>query len=440
MYVRSTCALVVASTFVTACSSSGGDAATNDDAGVDTTTTADVAETSVDDVGDADASSDTGDAPDLHDVFPAFRPPVPQTASRGGPTLSDFTVVPVIYAGDSDGASVPDYLAKYAASPELAAQLADYGVGTMTVGTTVTLAGPAPTTIADADLRTWLIGQLDGTHPEWGPTDAATLAKTIYVVVYPTGTAVTDRSGGKSCAAFEGYHDAVPVPATDAGTTSSILYAAIPRCSATGLTAAQVLTLTVGHEILEAATDPFATSKPAYHALDTDHLVWGGSLGSEIADLCSYEPFFWAPPDIGYTIARSWSNKAAKAYEDPCVPAPPGEPYFNSFVPATDVVSFGTAKTKGILAPVGVATTFDVDLFSAAATSGPWTVFVNERALGADPKVLTIALDASTGTNGDTLHLTLTPKSATPSGHTTLQIVSKLGTQQSLWWVLVGVK
>jgi hypothetical protein len=443
------CTLSSAVVFGLACSSSGGDGgSSNDDAGVDTNVPDAIVDTSNDESAiDAGDGGDASDAPDLHDVYPAFEPSVPQATSLGGPLFGDFTVVPVIYAGDTDGASVPDYLPKYAASPELTAQLTEYGVGKMTVGTTVTISTPAPTTIADADIRTWLLGQLDGTHPEWGATDPATLAKTIYVLVYPPGTTVADRGGGKSCTAFEGYHDSIPVTATadagtDAGTGAAIFYAPIGRCSVTGLTAPQVLTLTVGHEILEVATDPYATSNPAYHEVDVGHYVWTREMGGgEIADLCSYEPFFWAPPDIGYTIARTWSNVAAKAYRDPCVPAPPGEPYFNSFIDATDaIVLGGTTITKGIRVPVGPAKTFDVNLFSAAATSGPWTVFINERPIGGDPKVLTIALDGSTGVNGDTLHVTLTAKSLTPSGRSALQIVSKLGTQQSLWWVLVSLK
>jgi hypothetical protein len=52
--------------------------------------------------------------------------------------------------------------------------------------------------------------------------------------------------------------------------------------------------------------------------------------------------------------------------------------------------------------------------FSSAATKGSWTVNAFDYDYyfrGASPN-LTLSLDKSEGRNGDTLHLTITPKSA----------------------------
>jgi len=53
-----------------------------------------------------------------------------------------------------------------------------------------------------------------------------------------------------------------------------------------------------------------------------------------------------------------------------------------------------------------------VNLFSAAATPGTWTVTVYDydKTLLGTSAYLALTLDKNTGRNGDTLHLTITPK------------------------------
>jgi hypothetical protein len=109
--------------------------------------------------------------------------------------LEDFTVVPVIFSGDPGAASVPDFLTRYAASVEWFESVAEYGVGQMTVGGTVTLTEEAPPLISDGEIQKWLRAKLDGTHPEFGPTDDATLRRTLFVLVYPKGTTLSDGFG-----------------------------------------------------------------------------------------------------------------------------------------------------------------------------------------------------------------------------------------------------
>jgi len=416
-------------------------------------------DTALDDSG----SPETADADEValdarSETYPAFHPPMPTVLnSRGNPVLGDFTVVPVIFASDTSATIVTDFLAKYAASPEWTTQVKEYGVGKFTVATTIVLSESAPSTLTDAALDVWLRDKLDGTHPEWGPTDPVTLSKTVFALIFPASTVIT-HGGGTSCVDFRGYHNA-SVPKTDAGvpdvgdgavgTDVPILYAMVPHCKPLAvlpeLTEAEVLTTGLAHEIQEAATSPLTgLLKPSFNEIDSAHLVWRIAFGgAEITDLCNVRNSFWAPPSIGYKIARSWSNVSASAYHDPCVPSPDGEPYFNSYIDPIDTVRFasGGTTTKGINLAVGTPRTVDVLLFSDRPTA-PWGIVQVREILmptNKDP-VLTLSLDGKNGSNGDVLSLTVTASARPPSGVTMIAIYSQLGTKGTGWYTAVGVK
>jgi hypothetical protein len=88
-------------------------------------------------------------------------------------------------------------------------------------------------------------------------------------------------------------------------------------------------------------------------------------------------------------------------------------PYFNSF-PTLDAIAYGTDGqiTRKVQIPMGQSKTVDVRLFSSEATNGMWSVGAydyDDWVLGATPK-LTLLLDKSEGRNGDTIQLTITPR------------------------------
>jgi hypothetical protein len=442
------------------------------------------------------------------DTYPAYTPPLPTALSRGAPVLKDFTVVPVLFAGDTGAANVPDFLTRYAASAEWGKSVAEYGVGKITVGATVTLTEPAPKAINDPEVRSWLFAKLDGTHPEWGATDEATLEQTLFLLVYPSGTRLSDAPGRFSCADFFGYHSGVrlvPPPldggAPDAtidaspggdvldsgdnasmdsdvpdaagdlsmdgdtsdgaasieggaegGAGSSIdggvlrgplIYSPIARCTATGSTQEETLTAIISHELIEAATNPFGRG---YLNVDNDHLPWQiGMHGGEIADLCNVLGSYWKPLSIGYAIARAWSNSAASMHHDPCVPGPPGEVYFNSFIVPTDDLSFSNAPPNaptipGVRVLAGETRTVDVLLFSDQPTPGPWEVMVQEVPLSrSNPKALTLALDRAGGVNGEKVHLTITARQSVSGGITMVALFSKIGKRELVWFTMIGL-
>jgi hypothetical protein len=173
----------------------------------------------------------------------------------------------------------------------------------------------------------------------------------------------------------------------------------------------------ISHELVEAATDPFPHSKPAYTAEDESDIIWTAvNRDGEVGDMCEFNlDAHFIPSGSTYMVQRTWSNVAAKKAQNPCVPYETSAPYFNSF-PVLDTVSFGpnNVRTRGVNVPFGQSRTIDVNLFSAAATNGVWTVNAvdyDDWVLGL-PAKLALSLDKTEGLNGDTLHLTITPKAS----------------------------
>jgi len=130
---------------------------------------------------------------------------------------------------------------------------------------------------------------------------------------------------------------------------------------------------------------------------------------------------------------------------DPCVPGPPGEPYFNAFIASMDhfpiADSPGAPMIPGVRVPVGELRTVDVFLFSDRATPRPWTITAREVPMIANnPQALTLALDRTSGTNGEKVHLTITAKTPVSNGVTIVVLISRIGTRTSVWFTPVSLR
>src|SRR5262249_35511304 len=138
------------------------------------------------------------------------------------------------------------------------------------------------------------------------------------------------------------------------------------------------VTLIASHELIEASTDPFPDSNTGYVGLDSDHLAFDIFLQfqDETGDACE---FFKSSDYVGgssfpFGIQRTWSNKAAKAGHNPCVPRTT-LPYFNVTTFNSEMDSIlvdGTAlggsmmATRGFKAPLNQAKTFTIGFYSDA--------------------------------------------------------------------------
>jgi hypothetical protein len=303
----------------------------------------------------------------------------------------------------------------------------EYGVGALAILPTVMMPGVAPKTVSDVDLQATVAANTSGANPVWGASDPST----VYLFILPMGTIQSD-SMGACCTDYEGYHSETT------GGAVALPYVVACACSGFGGRAANALherTIAIGHELVEAATDPFPNTNRAFFLEDDDNIVWKAVTGGELADMCVMnEDAFFIPPGSQYMIQRTWSNAAALASSDPCVPARTTAPYFNTF-PMLDTITYNPGgghafTTQGINIPLGAKRTIALNLFSAAPTAGAWTVRAYDNgSLKTGKANLMLSLDKSTGQNGDTINLTITPRAVDPRlGGEAFVLFSEFGT------------
>ncbi len=333
---------------------------------------------------------------------------VPQVASLGGKVLTAPKVQLIAYASDSFGPEVDAFITEFGTTSDWSVQTSEYGVGAFTKLPLITIAGTPPTSLDDetdgSPFEKTLAANITGASPAWGAADP----ETIYMFLLPQGTNIL--SAGSCCTDFLGYH----YEAT-AGSVK-VPYAVACHCKAEQgdpLTPIEYVTSTVSHELVESATDPFSNADPAFAQADDADAIWTIATGGEAADMCEYNAdSVYTPAGSTYAIQRSWSNAAAKAGKDPCVPVPPGDSYFNAYASYDDSITlkyYGQSMpTKGVSIASGATKTISVTLRSEDPSAPEWQVQawdLNEYLGGS--KNTTVSLDKTTGKNGDVLQLTI---------------------------------
>ena len=373
--------------------------------------------------------------------YPAPHGDAPQVISYGGPVLAHPRIVPVFFSNDDPTyvSALTDFASKVGATQYWAANTAEYGVGAATSTDAVKLTETAPTTIDDTAIQTWLEGKLNSDDAAFPAADN----NTVYALHYPAGTTITEQ-GAKSCKEFGGYHSNITLDGSHG--SLNVAYAVIPRCGDfDGISGVDAVTAAESHELLEASTDPYPMSNaPAWASVDDAHFYWSIALGGgEIGDMCAQqESSFTKFPELPYTVQRAWSNKAAAAGHDPCVPVPDGEVYFNAVPEMKDTITLNLGQTvdfKGVKVPVGGSKTIDLDLFSDADTGGPWDVQVLDYAqLMGQASQLDLSLAESSGQNGQKLQLTIGVPKAQQYNVELFLVISTQGQQQNAWIGIVG--
>jgi hypothetical protein len=384
------------------------------------------------DGGTGGTAADGGDAAPL---YPAPHGTYPVVVS-GGTTMTTPKVVNVSFAGDPLEADIDAFATAMGKTTYWGDVVKEYGIGPLTPTARIHSTFAPPASFSDTDIQTWLVSQLDGTHPEFPAPDA----NTVYALYFPPGVTIDYNGLGDSCTAFHGYHSD-----TSLADGTPVVYSIISRCDsipeAPQATGIQYVSAVASHEVIEAITDPQVQSNtPGYYETDNNHIVWSFLGLAELGDLCSLiGAAFYTPPDFPYLVQRIFSNATAPTGHDPCIPVPAGEVYFNTAPVLTDKVSFNyggyAGTTKGVQVAVGDTKTVELDLFSDGPTAGPWKVEV----VDAGQTNLDLSLDHDSGQNGDKLQLTIHVKSKnTTFGAEIFIVKSTLGAQSSIWVGMVG--
>jgi len=246
---------------------------------------------------------------------PGKHTPIPPVPDQGGPVVASPQLFTITFDDDAQRENDEPYADWIVGSDWLTTVAGEYGVS---LGTNqdIHLPGPAPTATSDVGIQKLLAELiLDGGLPPPIAYDGGATNQ-IYMIYFPLQTTITSAGAlGTSCQNYGGYHSESALGSTH------FIYAVIPTCGYTGdLTQTET---TVSHELLEASTDPFPYSNPTYTS--GNMRLTNGWVG-ELADLCEY---YAVAENDNYVAQRIWSNKAAAAGTQPCVPSF-GEPYANA--------------------------------------------------------------------------------------------------------------
>jgi len=308
-----------------------------------------------------------------------------------------------------------------------------------------------PSTLTDAQIRE-LIAQgataaaaADaGASADGGASWPVADGQTVFALFAPSGVTVTLPGNGGStwvgCVDFGAYHGPLPLFA-DLTTT----YAVIGRCDGyLGASGIDAVTSAASHELVESATDPLIT---AYEQADFAGSGWATTAGGgEVGDLCKLDADSDArPADMaGFAVQRTWSNAAAAAGRDPCVPAPAGAPYFLGVPELAPTETYPGEYALGIAVRPGESTTVDVHLVGAGV-AGLWSLQASEPSVPQLPDPahqLTLVLDRSQGASGDVVHLLVARAAAAPDAGLVppapFVITATQGGVQHSYWGVVG--
>lgn len=338
--------------------------------------------------------------------------------NQGGPTLASLQLVTLSFAADPNGAKDAAFGDFVVGSQWLKTVGADYGITAATHVKNVVLTQTAGKTVKDADVQALVAASIaNGSAPSGS-------GGVLYLVFYPPGSVVQSPFGGAdTCvsvgnAAIGGYHWE-----GKSGTTP-FAYAVVPTCTNEAFADIEA---SASHELMEAATDPLPSTKPAWVLTDATN-PWS-ALDGEVADFCE----LLTTTEGGHALQRVWSNSAAKANDrDPCIPAP-SAPFYNATATPAAVQTVAA----------GQSVTFAIKGWSSAATSS-WMISADAisspLAGGAsfDPKPM---LDATMLQNGQEAHLTLSVPAGTASKASALVFLtsSRSLTDFSSWPIVINV-
>ncbi len=270
--------------------------------------------------GEASADGTAADGPFVmasHRPFPMIPP------AAGGPVvLESFRLVSIVTPGDPLAAELQQFGDGLVTSAWFASFAGEYGLGTpgghVFLTGVQTFAGPS----TEANVIAYLESVIDA-NPSAAPD-----GHTVYLLYTPEGA-----STAAQCV-YPGHHFPLPAPYGSRGDIGAV----VERCAA--LTPINRATRLAAHEIAEGLTDPgggwMLTSGNGYILTTNTVAPWMGDVWaenevagkSEVGDLCDGERV----TENGFAYQRIYSNAAAVAGGDPCVPSL-ARPFFDTSAP-----------------------------------------------------------------------------------------------------------
>jgi hypothetical protein len=283
-----------------------------------------------------------------------------------------------------------------------------------------------PSTIDDSGLQNILRkAVIAGDVPPNGPN-------VVYDFFFPDGVTVT-LMGAQSCQQFGGYHYSTML--LDGSVAA---YTVVPRCQMNQFTALENTTISASHEMAEAVTDPNPANVATYQITDDNHPGWD-FVGAEIGDMCEFElDSYYTPQGFPWMVQRLWSNRAAYAGTNPCVPAAAPDSYWAApLVADTTQIDLGMGpQTVAVVhVPVGQTGTVPVQFSGNVMQSMSVQAFDAAQFLGG-ANVLQLSLDQSFGPPGTMANLKITKTGPSMMGAEPFVLSAQIGSKLVLFWAI----
>jgi hypothetical protein len=328
--------------------------------------------------------------PDAGPFSPAPHAPFPSIVDTGGGQLASLRLVSIVTAGDPLHDAIFAFGDALVQSQWLNDVAQAYGLAP--AGTSVHVDGPS----LDGDLT---VDDMKSYVRQAAGSQFAD-PRAVYLLYLPPGATVVAGEGANcGCYALGGAHTALDEQG------NALAY--VQRCS---LSDNDAVTRLASHEVAEAMTDTGNGFR-----LDQPSPPWSGtpwaslqSGGMEVGDLCSGT----FVTEGSWTYQRVWSNSAATAGGDPCVP-PLSTPYFSTSA-APDWVPVAAGATVGI-AVTGWSTGPREDWYVYPLLSYPPSGAFSAQITTASQQTLEGVVYTSVN-NGGTATLSVTVAPGTPSG------------------------
>ena len=308
--------------------------------------------------------------------------PLPQVTPHGGSVVAKSRLITVTFENYFFAPDVLAFAAWLPGTKWLSAWGGNYGIKSLTAGGSVVIPSAPPVTdLSNFDARPYLLSKI-GDHTLPKPKDGD-----VFVLYMP----------GQTGCNIGGGHGQLKYPGVVA--EFLILY----DCSqSTKPNPSELATLesSMSHELAEAVTDD-------YSAWYMDDPLVNTVAGGEIGDLCVFFTTTKQVAKNAFTFQRIFSNRAALAGKNPCVPVPSSDAiYYNVTTPQ---------RVRRVSASTADRTyTFPITGWSTAARS-PWGVSVHPQA-GPSTFDAMATLSVTQISNGQTATLSMTVPANTPSG------------------------
>lgn len=347
---------------------------------------------------------------------------LPRVGYRGGPFLRNPRIVTVTFAGDDPtivtrvrtfGEQIGrtewwrEVVDSYCLTPEDC-------VGEASAAPPVELRTQLPAKVRDVDIDDIL--EREVTRGGFGPIGPNTLLLTYL----PSGVALSSASVEEYCRGrARAFHRSLRVNG------GLIPYAIIPRCGDEA-----ELTGTASHELLEATTSPDPNQRGFAFERDSAHLGFYAA-GLEPVDPCGLLTMdsHWTFAS-GFVVHRAWSNRAASAGHDPCVPARAGRPY----------VAMVSREPTVRLPTVGERATITLEAVSDRPVPG-WAVSAFDLSGYHDgSSYVDVSVDKTQVHAGETATLTIVVRKLHPAQVATVAVVSTIGVLSFMWPVAISMR